>query len=170
MSEYEAKIAALVEAMKDQEFEPVFKGDAAKARNTLELHLNTMSAYLDRVYEQESIERRMVTEGGAELRSENERANERRTSAHNAAMSSLNVVNRIFDAYGLPPFIAVVPDQNRSEIGENIAACIGCMFLGMNEGATRTNVAFTAHERGIGHARREGMLSEMLDGLFPSSR
>ena len=44
------------------------------------------------------------------------------------------------------------------------------MFLGMNEGATRTIVAFTARERGIGHARRADMLDEILDGLFPSSR
>jgi len=162
---YVEKLEALFAAMKDQHYSEFFKGDVAKAVKTLQLRLDTMSSYIDRVYEHESLERRIEQEGGADLRDELESANGRRTAAHNAAMSGLNVVNRVFAGYGLEPFIEVPEEWDRSQIGEAIAGFVGETFLGQDEPVTRSQAAVIAHDTGLTHEKRSEQVAELLQRL-----
>lgn len=169
MNEYEAKLGKLFEAMELQGYDAFFKGDRGKARDTLARHLDTMSRYLDAVYAQESAEATIA--GGADkgARDELERLNGMRTTSHNAAMASLEVINRIFDAYGIEPFIEVDTMDNRSDIGEKIAAYVSVMFLGCDKGISRSDTARLAHETNVDQKKRSEILSTFLDKLLDES-
>ena len=164
MDEYEQKLAELFNVMKSRGYDTFFKGDQNKAIGVLTRHLDCMSRYIDVVYAHESFEGSMTKGGGQDARDELERLNGMRTAAHNAAMDSLNIVNRIFDGYDLAPFIAVESSDNRSDIGEKIAAYVGAMFLG-REGLNRSDAAKLAHGLGMDHAERGKMLVKKLEGL-----
>ena len=161
------RIIELVEAMEGQDFQFFFNGDPMKARSVLQRHLDNISAYIDRVYIHEDISSRRDTYSDAQaFRDDLEHANSMRTNAHNAAMDSLNVVNRIFDAYGLEPFIEVEPSMNRSDIGERIAGYISTAFLGSTKELTRSETAVLAHELGIEHEQRGIDLEDFLSRAF----
>ena len=166
MSEYEERLRALFDAMRQQGFGPAFKGDAAKAKSVLQRNLDTMSRYIDRVYDQESLASELeLRPTDQALRAQMEAADDVRTSAHNAAMASLRTVNRVFELYGLEPFIAVEPDEHRSSVGEKIAAYVSMVFLDVDQPLSRTDAAVRAHELGLGHGVRSQRLSELLDRL-----
>lgn len=161
MNQFEMRLAELFGAMARRGYDAYFKGSRDKAVAVLQRHLDTLSRYIDAVYEQEAAEAAMARNGGQGARDELERLNGARTAAHNAAMGSLNVVNRVFEGYGLKPFIVVEPTDNRSDIGEKIASYVGTMFLGC-DGLSRTDAAQLAHDRGITHAQRSAALAETL--------
>ena len=164
MNTYEAKLAGLFEAMASRGYDAFFKGSRDKAVDVLARHLDCMSEYIDYVYAQEAFEVAMAGDGGQDARDELERLNGARTAAHNAAMGSVQVVNRVFEGYGQEPFIVVEPGDNRSDIGEKIAAYVSMMFLG-REGLSRTDAAQLAHETGVMHAQRSEMLRQKLHEL-----
>ena len=164
MNRFELKLAELFAAMELRGYDAYFKGSRDKAVEVLQRHLDTMSRYIDAVYAQEAAEAAMTQAGGQAARDEMERLNGARTAAHNAAMGSLNVVNRVFDGYGLDPFVVVDPADNRSDIGEKIADYVGAMFLG-RDGLSRTEAAKLAHDCGVTHAKRSAALAETLAGL-----
>ena len=174
MNCYEERLAELLSAMDGRSYAPILKGDRGKALSVLQRHLDTMSRYIDCVYEHESLEARLASEGGADLRDAMELANRRRTAAHDAAMGSLRAVNRVFEGYGLAPFIEIGQHDTRSDIGEKIAAYVSVMFLGCDTGLGRTEAAILAHDSGIVHARRSEMLAAWLasaePGASPSER
>lgn len=161
-NEYQVALAGLLDAMEKQSYGRFFRGDRDKALSVLQRHLDNMSRYIDCVYEQESLERHLAAQACAGLRVAMEDANGRRTAAHNAAMGSLRVVNRIFDGYGLDPFIEIEPSDTRSDIGEKIAAYVSIMFLGSDAPLSRTDAANLAHASGVMHAQRGDMLASWL--------
>ena len=164
MDAYRESLEALFRAVREQTGTMPFKGNVSKARDVLQRHLDTMSSYIDAVYEQERVKERADALGGQELRDEFERVDGKRTNAHNAAMGSLNVVNRVFASYGLEPFIAVEEGEDRSSIGEKIAAYVSVVFLGADEPLSRSEAAILAHEKGCEHDAR----SQRLKGLLES--
>ena len=80
-------------------------------------------------------------------------------------MNSLNVINRVFDGYGLKPFIEVSEEWNRSDIGEDIAGYIGETFLGQDEPITRSQAAVIAHDTGLTHEKRSKQIAMLLERL-----
>ncbi len=166
MNDYERKLQDLFVAMREQGFQPFFKGDADKALGTLHRHLDTMSRYIDRVLEQETLAAELDSDPtNKDLRTRMELSDNVRTSAHNAAMTSLDVVNRVFQGYGLEPFIVVEEGENRSSIGEKIASYVSVMLLGADGPLSCSDTAVLSRDLGLDHAARSTALQEFLQSL-----
>lgn len=98
----------LIRAMKQQNFQQFFDGDAQDAYETLTSAMESLVNYQNSVISMETQMKflRFVKEG-QDFRDAVVRLDTNRRYKHDAAIANLNILNRISEAYGVEPFCPV---------------------------------------------------------------
>ena len=108
----------LIRAMKEQDFQPFFEGDSDDAFDDIGRALDAFPNYLNTVVRMTTMQPIIYARyEGQEIRDRISDLDSRRKSAHEHAISSITMLNRICDAYGTER-IADIDTTNRYEVAD----------------------------------------------------
>lgn len=116
MSTFLEKEKQLIKAMQQKNFQPFFEGDKNDAFDTLAKALDSFSTYKNSVIRMTVMQPTIYAKyEGQDLRDKISNLDSNRRSAYESAITNINMLNRICDAYGTERF-ADIDTKNRYQV------------------------------------------------------